>query len=894
MAKVKFDKEKASTLITELTNLQTNINSCLSNINSCGSWKDPYSSDLVVWDTVYYTETNIVDGVSVSEQKSKKVKTYPHTSKVQSYNTALGSIQSKATSLKTTSGKISKVITALKKVSELVEEFENTPNLTLSAELGDAADHNFNFLEKFGGSGSASLKGPMGFLGSVWDRIDITEFNRLGEDIIPTINDEIPEKIIDFDGDGKISISDYMKSYVKDSVNEDGIVVINGQELGELASLTFTTFLTKTDPEFLEEIELGIEQDLHVVVDLAGSLATLAGIPLKPENEGEGGDSESVAGGTLMDSILLGVPVTIVGTENKLNALLSRLDEEETISFNEKTAGMTPEEKLLLLEQQLGGGEHHFGKTPPHGVMGTEVPTTTPEGAEIVVEGAGIVADKLAGIAADIQGITEPPTLPDKVDELEDLVVDDKAYNDVYKKAEDNGYGNGYYGNGGNGGSGNNGGGGHGGGGHGNGGNGGGGHGGGGNGGHTPTTTPQTEAPTQPQTQPVTEAPTQPKTQPVTEPPKHTPASPPKHDEKNEFELISRGDDSSFEMPILKDEVVVEEDKVSSAGAGLLGAAGVGAGLLNGGGNATPAIPSVDLGVTPPPAPVPSTMTTPNTPSTPTTTVQNNTPMAGATPDMDDMIASQNPGVQQGSNTTTHSSRTTADTSSEGITKGKYSSSGNSSSSSTSKQSKDTFTKDGEFKDDKDDNTVQNKVDPTKPEGVLGEASYAELIAKEEKQIKVATAITASSMAVSIALSLASVIDVIVLVLLLLAAILAYSVFRNKKKKNIKRLEALIKIEKIKKEETDAVAKEEVSEENIEEKTETDEKVETENDTEEKTESDKDDTENETEVSKIKEVEEIVTEQKEFQSAEEVIYGETLQRTEEASEQSEETDSTKE
>ena len=130
MAKVKFDKEKASTLITELTNLQTNINSCLSNINSCGSWKDPYSSDLVVWDTVYYTETNIVDGVSVSEQKSKQVRTYPYTSKVQNYNGALESIQSKATSLKTTSGRISKVITALSKVSELIEEFENTPNLT--------------------------------------------------------------------------------------------------------------------------------------------------------------------------------------------------------------------------------------------------------------------------------------------------------------------------------------------------------------------------------------------------------------------------------------------------------------------------------------------------------------------------------------------------------------------------------------------------------------------------------------------------------------------------------------------------------------------------------------------------------------------------------------------
>ena len=44
----------------------------------------------------------------------------------------------------------------------------------------------------------------------------------------------------------------------------------------------------------------------------------------------------------------------------------------------------------------------------------------------------------------------------------------------------------------------------------------------------------------------------------------------------------------------------------------------------------------------------------------------------------------------------------------------------------------------------------------------------------------------------------------------------------------------------------------------------------------------------------IKEVEEIVTEQKEFQSAEEVIYGEMPQRTEEDNEIKEEMDSTKE
>ena len=63
---------------------------------------------------------------------------------------------------------------------------------------------------------------------------------------------------------------------------------------------------------------------------------------------------------------------------------------------------------------------------------------------------------------------------------------------------------------------------------------------------------------------------------------------------------------------------------------------------------------------------------------------------------------------------------------------------------------------------------------------------------------------------------------------------------------------------------------------------------------EDKKESDKDDTENNVEVSKIKDVEEIVTEKKEFQSAEEVIYGEMPQRVEEVQESKEESESTKE
>lgn len=869
MAKVKFDKEKAGTLITDLTTLKSNIDSCLDDINGCGQRKNNRDSDMLVVETKTRSVTTVVDGVSQTTLETYTVNTYPYDSKVSSYNGALESIQTKATALKNTSARISKVIDALKKVDSLIDDFENSSGLTMSSELGDVADHDFSFLDKYGTSGSAGLVGPLGYLSSVFGSIDLTEFNRLGDEIITSSGDYVPEHVLDFDDDGKISLTDYLKSMIKEDVNEDGKVVINGQEVGDFDTFSLSSLLTVSGVDSLvEKIEKGISEDFGANVDVNSFLETMATIK-NLEGDVTGGE---VALGALPNSVVgLGNLNSEESIENRYNALFSILTEDQKNRFDENTAGLTLEEKLELLQSQHYEGLQQMGGKPHLGGLTEEGMEEYINDLEENVEAAG---ENVGEFASAVGATSTLAGVSDKIGDMGDKFATavDKPYNDVGGKPSNNSYDGGHQGGGhpaGNGG----------------------GHRGGGHyeepkpeaptQTHTqpptqPSTQPQTQPPTQPQTQPPSSNPaTSPETQPLTQPE----TQPPRNVEKPHFEVVSKGEDNDMEMPILKnDETVIETEEKTTASSALLGAAGIGAGtVLSGSGNSA-AIPSVDLGVSTPAAPMPSTMTTQNSVST---TVQNNTPMTGVTPDMDD-VASQKTTIHQGSGTT---GRTTADTSSEGFTNGKTST--HSSSSSTSKQSKDTLSKDGEFKDDKDNNNSQNNVDTSKPEGVLGEASYAELIAKEEKQIKIATAITASSMAVSIVLSLASVIDVIMLVLLLLAAILAYSVFRGKKKKNIKKLEALIKIEKIKKEETVEVVAEETTEDKTEtsEETSTEEEIQNESTTEEEKTSEND----KSEVSKIKEVEEIVSEKKEFQSAEEVIYGEMPQHSEVVEEKETET-----
>ncbi len=240
-------------------------------------------------------------------------------------------------------------------------------------------------------------------------------------------------------------------------------------------------------------------------------------------------------------------------------------------------------------------------------------------------------------------------------------------------------------------------------------------------------------------------------------------------------------------------------------------------------------------------------------------------------------------GTTSSASTTTHA--TESSSSNNGLGKGKssYSGGGSTSSSSSSSSSKSNVT-DSKANIEKQDQTniedFDKKVDLSPSQGVIGDSSYTELIIKNEKEVKIATGVTVSSLAVTLALKLTNVIGIVSCILVMLAIALLYSTFRIKKGKERKKLESLIKIEKVNKE---AELKKETEEQKETNTDTTDEEnviyqeevvyVDENGNEIELTEDAKIVSEEiiveETEVVK----EEVPNEKKEFQSAEEVIYG---------------------
>lgn len=176
-------------------------------------------------------------------------------------------------------------------------------------------------------------------------------------------------------------------------------------------------------------------------------------------------------------------------------------------------------------------------------------------------------------------------------------------------------------------------------------------------------------------------------------------------------------------------------------------------------------------------------------------------------------------------------------------------------------------------------NTEQKNVNEgTAQSGMLGEASYVEMLAKEEKKYKIATATSLSATLLTLGLKYINVINWLSLLLLIIAIILVYTTYRARHKKKKKKLEALIRIEKEKsifererekkKEMTlEEAVSTEVTNESVKE-----EIPEIQLATEEKQVEPSHKEEN---VLKVP----VLPEQKEFQMAEEVIYGEVPKRT---------------
>lgn len=154
------------------------------------------------------------------------------------------------------------------------------------------------------------------------------------------------------------------------------------------------------------------------------------------------------------------------------------------------------------------------------------------------------------------------------------------------------------------------------------------------------------------------------------------------------------------------------------------------------------------------------------------------------------------------SSNTNNSTHTTQSSSSKGeLGKGKSSYGGGSSEGSSSSKSKGDTVKNKTQANDDVENDVENnnheaEIDPNATEGVLSDSAYVQMLAKEEKQVKIATATTSSVGLLMFALKFADVITWGSLGLSAGALGLFYTSFRVHKAKKIKKLQHLIIIER--------------------------------------------------------------------------------------------------
>lgn len=366
-----------------------------------------------------------------------------------------------------------------------------------------------------------------------------------------------------------------------------------------------------------------------------------------------------------------------------------------------------------------------------------------------------------------------------------------------------------------------------------------------------PPRQPQPEPPRQPQPetprQPQPETPSQPQqpTQPAKQEHHHSSKPTGVADVPKIEDVFNNETTQTTHAPEIK-----SSDELKSSA--ILGAAGLGATtVLSGGGSSLPSVPSVPNVPSVPSVSAPGVAITPSAPTmTPTPNAgmpvtagpdmmvgqdmssvmsqgslnagpMNSAPTASgavnapANSNVNAQTMAQNSALNNANNTngsnsanannssnTNNSTHTTQSSSSKGeLGKGKSSYGGGSSEGSSSSKSKGDTVKNKTQVNDDVENDVENnnheaEIDPNATEGVLSDSAYVQMLAKEEKQVKIATATTSSVGLLMFALKFADVITWGSLGLSAGALGLFYTSFRVHKAKKIKKLQHLIIIER--------------------------------------------------------------------------------------------------
>ena len=151
MAVIKFDKDKADSLIRDLNRISSDIERCLRKVNNTVANREVslYDERLKVYDIKDVEVTTILeDGTEQVEIVQEEYLKYDYIANARAYNRAVRLLSAKSTSAKSNATlAIQSVVGALTKVKELISEYENDQQLRITNHLGEVGQFDFNLTD---------------------------------------------------------------------------------------------------------------------------------------------------------------------------------------------------------------------------------------------------------------------------------------------------------------------------------------------------------------------------------------------------------------------------------------------------------------------------------------------------------------------------------------------------------------------------------------------------------------------------------------------------------------------------------------------------------------------------------------------------------------------------
>lgn len=277
MTIIKFDSEKADALIRDLTKISSDIESNLGKV-----YTNSYGKEISLSDTrlkVYAYRDKLIDivqedGSVIQETIKEKYLKNNFVANARAYNQHIRNLYKRSSNAKTKATQsIESVINSLNKIKALISEFETEHSLRLSSSLDDVGQFDFNFLSAYGPMGKPDNYSPSFGTVVVDEAFTSHYLGMLGER--PTsINLEklaVFDSMFDIARDNALSYEDKMNGFR--NLLMENVLKINPEEAAEKSRFALESMIGILDSHDIKiddnlKIETLIKMDIPVIEDL--------------------------------------------------------------------------------------------------------------------------------------------------------------------------------------------------------------------------------------------------------------------------------------------------------------------------------------------------------------------------------------------------------------------------------------------------------------------------------------------------------------------------------------------------------------------------------------------------------------------------------------------------